>query len=209
MTDKRSPSHDSVPIPFPVSQASPVPGRVALVGAGPGDAGLLTLRAVERLASADVVVYDRLIGPEILAHARVGAKRVYVGKRAGRHALPQPEINELLIAHARAGLFVVQLKGGDPFVFGRGGEELAFCQSAGTDVEVVPGITAATGCAAAAGRPLTFRGVAPAVTFVTGHGASEGSGPEPNWAALAALEHTVVIYMGVGAAGVIAKRLIT
>ncbi len=178
MTDQLSPSHDPAPIPFPVRRVSPALGRVSLVGAGPGDAGLLTLRAAERLVCADVVVYDRLIGPEILAYVRAGAERVYVGKRAGRHALSQAAINELLVARARAGLAVVRLKGGDPFVFGRGGEELAFCEAAGIAVDLVPGVTAATGAAAAAGVPLTLRGVAPAVTFVTGHDAGTGAPPD-------------------------------
>ena len=206
MTDQPSLSQDFAPIPFPVRRAPLPAGRVSLVGAGPGDAGLLTLRAAERLSRADVVVYDRLIGPEILAHARAGAERIYVGKRAGCHALSQSAINDLLVARARAGLAVVRLKGGDPFVFGRGGEELAFCEAAGVAVDVVAGVTAATGCAASAGLPLTLRGVASAVTFVTGHDA--GIGADPDWAALAALDHTVVIYMGASVAARIAARLI-
>jgi uroporphyrin-III C-methyltransferase/precorrin-2 dehydrogenase/sirohydrochlorin ferrochelatase len=181
-------------------------GSVALVGAGPGDPDLLTLRALRTMQDADVVVYDRLIGDEILEYARRDAERIYVGKEKGRHALPQDRINQLLIERARGGQKVVRLKGGDPFVFGRGGEEVEALRVAGISVDVIPGITAATGCAAAAGFPLTHRDYASAVTFVTGHGSDGELGLD--WPALGALQHTLVIYMGLSTAGVIASQLI-
>jgi len=181
-------------------------GKVTLVGAGPGDPDLLTFRALRAMQAADVVVYDRLIGDDILEYVRRDAERVFVGKAKGRHTLTQDRINRLLIDRARAGQRVVRLKGGDPFVFGRGGEELDALRAAGIAVEVVPGITAATGCAAAAGLPLTHREHASAVTFVTGHG-SDGK-PDLDWPTLAALEHTLVVYMGLSTASVIASKLI-
>ncbi len=181
-------------------------GSVAIVGAGPGDPDLLTLRALTALQSADVVVYDRLIGPEILDRARRDAERIYVGKAEGNHAASQDEINALLLEHAREGKRVVRLKGGDPFIFGRGGEEVEFLRRHGVAVELVPGITAATAAAASAGIPLTHRGLAQAVTLVTGHGA-EGE-PDVDWAALASANHTVALYMGLSNAGRVAERLI-
>ncbi len=181
-------------------------GSVAIVGAGPGDPELLTLRALRFLAEADVVVHDRLIGPAILAYARHDALRLAVGKAKGRHSVAQHEINAVLSRHARAGRRVVRLKGGDPFVFGRGGEEIAYLRARGIAVEVVPGITAATGCAAAAGIPLTHREHAHAVTLVSGH--AQANGAEPDWAALARLGQTIVVYMGASTAGHVARRLI-
>ncbi len=181
-------------------------GRVHLVGAGPGDPELLTLRAARRLQEADVVVYDKLVGPEILEYARPEADRIYVGKSKGNHSRSQTEINALMAHHAAQGKIVVRLKGGDPFVFGRGGEEMESLLALGIPVDVVPGITAATGCAAAAGIPLTHRDHAGAVTFVSGH-AKDGE-PALDWAGLARAKQTLVIYMGVSTAGRIADRLI-
>lgn len=180
-------------------------GVVHIVGAGPGDPELLTLKALRLIQNADVIIYDRLIGEDILNFAREGAERVYVGKAPGAHAKTQQQINDLMIEAAAAGRNVVRLKGGDPFIFGRGGEEQAALLAAGIRVEIVPGITAATGCAAASGIPLTHRQVTSAVTFVTGHG--KFGTPDVDWAALASGKHTLVIYMGVGTAGDCARNL--
>jgi uroporphyrin-III C-methyltransferase/precorrin-2 dehydrogenase/sirohydrochlorin ferrochelatase len=180
---------------------------VAIVGAGPGDPDLLTLRALRLIQRADVVIYDKLVGPGVLDLARRDAERLYVGKSRGDHSKSQDEINALIAAQAQAGRRVVRLKGGDPFIFGRGGEELEYLQRRGISVEAVPGITAALGCAAATGIPLTHRDHAQAVTFATGQG-KEGEEPELDWATLARLKQTLVVYMGVGAAGRIAARLI-
>ena len=173
-------------------------GVVHLVGAGPGDPELLTLKALRALQDADVVIHDRLAPPAVLDRARRDARRIYVGKRRGEHSVPQQEIAALMIAEAKAGHRVVRLKGGDPFVFGRGGEELEAVRAAGVDVIVVPGVTAALGCAAAAGIPLTHRDQAQAVTFVTAETRPGGAGP--NWAGLAAPNHTLAVYMGVAGA---------
>jgi uroporphyrin-III C-methyltransferase/precorrin-2 dehydrogenase/sirohydrochlorin ferrochelatase len=181
-------------------------GHVSIVGAGPGDPELLTVRALNRIAAADVIVHDRLVDPAVLDHARVDARRIYVGKTRGCHALAQDRINALLADLAREGLAVVRLKGGDPFVFGRGGEELAFLESQGIKTEIVPGVTAALGCAASAGVPVTHRDLAQAVTFVTGH-AKSGSEPDLDWTVLARANHTLVVYMGVATAAKIAARL--
>jgi uroporphyrin-III C-methyltransferase/precorrin-2 dehydrogenase/sirohydrochlorin ferrochelatase len=181
-------------------------GQVSIVGAGPGDPELLTIRALRRIQAADVIVHDRLVDPAILSHARDDARRLYVGKTRGCHALSQERINELLVELARDGLSVVRLKGGDPFVFGRGGEELAFLESHGIDAEIVPGVTAALGCAASAGIPVTHRDLAQAVTFVTGH-AKDGGDPDLDWALLARANHTLVVYMGVATAAKVAARL--
>jgi uroporphyrin-III C-methyltransferase len=187
-------------------------GVVHLVGAGPGDPDLLTVKALRVLRGADVVVHDRLTPQAILDLAAPGARLIDVGKRKSRHTLPQDDINQLLVALAREGLNVVRLKGGDPFVFGRGGEELQALRAAGVEVHVVPGVTAALAAAAAAGAPLTHRGVAQSVTFVTGHAApgADGSVGEPDldWPALARANHTVVVYMGLSTAPAIAARLI-
>ncbi len=181
-------------------------GRVAIVGAGPGDPDLLTLKALRALQRADVVVFDKLVGPEILDYARRDAERIYVGKTRGHHSRSQDEINAILVEQARLGKQVVRLKGGDPFIFGRGGEEQDVLAQQGIDIEIVPGITAAAGCAAATGIPLTHREHAQAVTFVTGH-AKDGE-PDLDWAALASLKQTLVIYMGVSTIARSCERLI-
>ena len=181
-------------------------GSVWLVGAGPGDPELLTIKALKVLGRADVVVHDGLVSDEILSMAPQGARLINVAKRKSRHTYPQEEINRLLVAFALEGLTVVRLKGGDPFVFGRGGEELEACRAAGVECHVVPGVTAALAASAGAGAPLTHRGSAQAVTFVTGH-AAHGE-PDLDWTSLAKANQTVVIYMGLTTAGLIAERLI-
>jgi len=183
------------------------PGVVWLVGAGPGDPDLLTLKALKALQAADVLVHDGLVSDEILALAPSAARRISVAKRKSRHSYGQDEINRMLVAFAKDGLTVVRLKGGDPFVFGRGGEELEACREEGIECRVVPGVTAALAASASAGAPLTHRGAAQAVTFVTGH-AAKGLVPDLDWPSLAKANQTVVIYMGLTMAGVIAERLI-
>ncbi|HEX2562027.1 uroporphyrinogen-III C-methyltransferase [Phenylobacterium sp.] len=181
-------------------------GRVWLVGAGPGDPELLTLKALKALQMADVVVHDGLVSDEVLDMAPAQARRISVAKRKSRHSYAQDEINRMLVAFAREGLEVVRLKGGDPFVFGRGGEELEACREAGIECHVVPGVTAALAAGASAGAPLTHRGSAQAVTFVTGH-AAKGEEPDLDWEALAKANQTVVIYMGLSTAAAIGARL--
>jgi len=168
---------------------------VYLVGAGPGDPDLLTVKAYRLLQRADAVVYDRLVGDGILDLIPRGAARIYVGKANGQHLMRQPEINALLARLATPGRVTVRLKGGDPFVFGRGSEEAEYLIHRGIDVEVVPGITAASGCAAAAGIPLTHRGCATGVRFVTGH-CREDKDLDLNWRSLADPDTTLVVYMG-------------
>jgi uroporphyrin-III C-methyltransferase/precorrin-2 dehydrogenase/sirohydrochlorin ferrochelatase len=181
-------------------------GEVALVGAGPGDPDLLTFGALRLLQSADVVVHDRLVSREILGLARREAERIDVGKSAAGKSASQDEINALLVKLAREGKRVVRLKGGDPFMFGRGGEEMEALAVHGIAVRAVPGITAAVGCAAYAGIPLTHRDHAHACVFVSGHRRHDA--PEPDWAALAQPDHTLVIYMGLGALPEIAAKLV-
>jgi uroporphyrin-III C-methyltransferase/precorrin-2 dehydrogenase/sirohydrochlorin ferrochelatase len=183
------------------------PGQVALVGAGPGDPELLTLRAARLISEADIIFADRLVGEDVLKLAAASAEVVSVGKSKGEHTVPQEQIHELLVAASRAGKKVVRLKGGDPFIFGRGGEEVEALNEAGIQVEVVPGVSSALGCAAAAQIPLTHRTLAQAVTFVTGHSAL-GVEPDLDWEALARGNQTVVVFMGLGAAETIAQRLI-
>jgi uroporphyrinogen III methyltransferase/synthase len=173
-------------------------GRVCLVGAGPGDPGLLTVRALERLREAEVVVYDRLLNPAILDEAPSEALRIFAGKRVGAHCLPQAAINALLVHHAEAGRFVVRLKGGDPFVFGRGGEEALALSKAGIAFEVVPGISSAIAVPAYAGIPVTHRGVAASFAVLTGHEDPSKDADAVDWARLATAVDTLVVLMAVG-----------
>jgi len=174
------------------------PGRVSLVGAGPGDPGLLTVRALERLREADVVVYDRLVNPELLDEAPAEALRIFAGKRVGAHCLPQAAINALLVHHASAGRFVVRLKGGDPFVFGRGGEEALALAKVGIPFEVVPGVSSAIAVPAYAGIPVTHRGVASSFAVLTGHEDPAKDGDATHWGKLATAVDTLVILMAAG-----------
>ena len=186
-------------------------GKVWLVGAGPGDPELLTVKAVRVLAGAEVVVHDRLVSEAVLAMAAPGTRMIHVGKKKSQHSVPQDGINDLLTALALQGFQVVRLKGGDPFMFGRGGEEMLACRAAGVEVEAVAGISAGMAASAAAGAPLTHRGLAQAVTFVTGHAAAKAGEqwgePDLDWAYLAKPNHTVVVYMGLTTAPAIAANL--
>jgi uroporphyrin-III C-methyltransferase/precorrin-2 dehydrogenase/sirohydrochlorin ferrochelatase len=175
-----------------------------LIGAGPGDPDLLTLRALQFLQQADVILYDRLVPEAILERARRDAERVFVGKKTGDHST-QASINELLVHYARRGLRVARLKGGDPFIFGRGGEEIAVLSEHGIPYVIVPGVTAALGAAAGAGIPLTHRKVSQSVTFVTGHGLEDDA---LDWRALAGPRQTVVFYMGVAHLPQIVAKLV-
>ena len=186
---------------LPVRRQRGGPGRVVLVGGGPGDGDLLTLRGRRELAAADVVVIDRLAPRSVIDELGPGVLVLEVGKAPGRHPVPQPEINRLLVEHAQAGRRVVRLKGGDPFLFGRGGEEVAACREAGVEVSVIPGVTSAFAVPAAAGIPVTHRGQSRQVTVITGHDAvSPGGLPaDLDWAALARGRGTLVVLMGVAA----------
>ncbi|MGQ2990851.1 MAG: siroheme synthase CysG [Brevundimonas sp.] len=186
--------------------AAPEQGVVHIVGAGPGDPELLTLKALRVLQDADVIIHDKLVPEAILDRARRDAHRLYVGKSRSNHSVPQDQIETLMVEEARKGQRVVRLKGGDPFVFGRGGEELEAMRRAGVPVFVVPGITAALGCAASAGIPLTHRDHAQSVTFVTAQ--EKPGGVAPDWSRLAGPNQTLAIYMGAGRAAETAARLI-
>lgn len=190
-------------------QLPALPGKVYLVGAGPGDPGLFTLKGKSLLEAADVVVYDALVSPAILAMSNPKAKLLPAGKRRGYHSLAQSEITQLLLEQAHQYSTVVRLKGGDPFVFGRGGEEMSDLVDAGIAVEVVPGITSGVAVPAYAGIPVTHRNLSSSVTFVTGHEAAGKYRPDVNWAAIARGSETIVIYMGVHNLPNIVKALTT
>ena len=181
------------------------PGKVLLVGAGPGDPELLTLKAVRAIGEADVILVDALVDRCVLAHAREGARIIEVGKRGGCRSTPQRFIERLMVRFARAGATVVRLKGGDPFVFGRGGEEALALARAGIAFEAVPGVSAGLAAPASAGIPVTHRGAARGVTFVSGHGAGDGA---PDWRAIARSNTTIVVFMGVATLPAIVARLL-
>lgn len=196
--------HDALDAPTP---SEPHSGSVVLVGAGPGDPGLLTLNALRAMNEADVILHDRLVSAEVLQLGRRDAQRIEVGKSANGHSVTQEQIHALMLEHARAGRRVVRLKGGDPFVFGRGGEELEFLRAHGIAYEVVPGITAAIACAAYAGIPLTHRRYAQSVRLVTAH--CQASLDMLDWAALARERQTLAFYMGVAGLEHIQQRMLT
>lgn len=185
--------------------ATPTQGRVYLIGAGPGEPDLMTFRALQRLQEADVVIYDRLVAPAIVELARRDADRRYVGKCRDAHSVPQEQISQLLVELAQQGKIVARLKGGDPFIFGRGGEEIQALAAADIPYEVVPGITAASGCASYAGIPLTHRDFAQSVRFITGH--TKDGKLSLDWSNLASSHDTLVFYMGLGAVEEICSQL--
>jgi uroporphyrin-III C-methyltransferase len=183
-------------------------GKVLLIGAGPGDPGLLTINAAKAIGAADVIVYDYLVNPEVLAHSRRGAELIYAGKRAGEHSMTQDEINDLLITRAQLGQLVARLKGGDPFVFGRGGEEAEALVEAGIEWQVIPGVSSGVAAAAYAGIPLTHRGYSSSVAFITGHGARGGRDQSVDWQIAAHSADTLVIFMCAGTIASIARELV-
>ncbi|PCI61725.1 MAG: uroporphyrinogen-III C-methyltransferase [Gammaproteobacteria bacterium] len=182
-------------------------GEVALVGSGPGDAELLTLRALRFIEQADITIYDRLVSDEILALLPEHTEKFYVGKEQAKHCVPQDKINQLLLEHAQLGKRVLRLKGGDPFIFGRGGEEAEYLLQNGVSCHICPGITAASGCTSYAGIPLTHRGVAQGCTFITGHMQNNGQLNLP-WQSLVSKQQTVVFYMGINTLDKITEQLI-
>lgn len=184
---------------------APRMGKVWLVGAGPGDADLLTVKALKAINAADIIFYDQLVSEEICALFPKNIPALYVGKVKNNHSIPQEDLNQLLVNQAQLGLNVCRIKGGDPFVFGRGGEELLELRKAGVEAEVIPGITSASGCTTYADIPLTHRGIAQGCTFVTGHAEKT---LDVNWNALAQLNHTLVFYMGLTRAGEISDNLL-
>ena len=184
-------------------------GKVFLIGAGPGDPGLLTLKAAAAISACDAVVYDHLVNPEILAHCKRGAELVYAGKRGGERSIAQSEISRLLVERARAGQVVGRLKGGDPFIFGRGGEEALALAAAGIDWEVIPGISAGVAAAAYAGIPLTHRDCSSSVAFITGHEGIGKNGSRVEWRAAAHSADTLVVFMCGSTISGIARELIS
>ncbi|RZA09389.1 MAG: uroporphyrinogen-III C-methyltransferase [Moraxellaceae bacterium] len=188
----------------PFNKSTLVPGKVWLVGAGPGDPDLLTLRALRVIQAADLILFDQLVSEEIRALFPKQVPQFYVGKQKGEHSIPQQNLNALLVKKARQGLQVVRVKGGDPFIFGRGSEELLVLRHAGIEAEVVPGITAASGASTYAGIPLTHRGLAQGCTLVTAQGETD---THINWSALVQLKHTLVFYMGLSRADWISGEL--
>ena len=180
-------------------------GSVFLVGAGPGDPDLLTVKALRIIQSSDIIFYDQLISDEIKQLFPISTQAIYVGKIKNKHSIAQQDLNELLVQKAQQGLNICRLKGGDPFVFGRGGEEMLKLKASGIPVEIIPGITSASGASSYAGIPLTHRGISQGCTFITAHTEKQ---PDINWQHLAKLNHTLVFYMGVSKANVISHQLI-
>lgn len=191
-----------------MNEAKRSTGKVYLIGAGPGDPKLLTIKAADAIGSSDVIVYDYLVNPEVLAHSRRNAELIYAGKRSGEPSISQAQINRLLIERAREGQIVARLKGGDPFIFGRGGEEAEAIVDAGVDWEVIPGVSSGVAAAGYAGIPLTHRGCSSSVTFITGHDARGGEKQGVDWSILAHSAGTLVIFMCAETISSIARELV-